>query len=210
MKAKVTLVLIFSILFLSPALAQKKLKLGLNVGGQYTDLRGFERQVKSDFEIGLMYGINIEYLYSDKISIVTGFNSERWTKKKEIIYFDSQANEDGKDTFKESHDFFNIPLLFRYKFGKKMQFFVDGGGFLNYFNKAKANEFEPLFINFEDFNYGLAFGIGTTFRFKNNTDITLQFRNDIGLADVNKNKDIKGGNIKTNTFRLIATYNFWL
>ncbi len=209
MKNRITIVLVFVVCFVVQSFAQEEIKLGLNVGGQYTDLRGFEYLVKSDFEVGLMYGISFEYMFNDILSIVVGFNSEKWTKKKELTYFDNQANESGKETFKESHYFFHMPLLFRYKFGGKKQFFIDGGGFVNYFNKAKPNGYSPLFINFEDYNYGLTFGLGTIFYFKNNTDITLQFRNDIGLTDVNKNKDTREGNIKTNTVRLIATYNFW-
>ena len=171
MRKSVIITLLFCLYFSTQSFAQKKLKLGLNVGGQYTNLRGFNYPVKGDFELGIMFGANIEYIINDELSIVAAFNSEQLVKKKEITYFDNNANQSGAETFKEKHNFFNIPLLFRYKFGGKKQFFIDGGGFVNYFNKAESNEFNPLFINFEDYNYGLAFGVGTIFYFKNNTDI---------------------------------------
>lgn len=96
----------------------------------------------------------------------------------------------------------------RYKFGNKKQFFIDAGGFLEYFNKAEPTEFTSLFINFEDYNYGLAFGAGVLFPITENTDITLQLRNDLGLTDINKFPNQTPGEIKTNTLRLVATYNF--
>ena len=81
---------------------------------------------------------------------------------------------------------------------------------MNYFNSAKPNDFLPLFIDFEDYNFGLAFGIGTLIAITETMVVTLELRNDLGLSDINKFPNQTSGEIKTNTVRLIATYNFSL
>lgn len=206
---KLSLKISFYFLILSSLVhSQDNVKLGINLGGQITNLRGFEFEVEDDFEIAPFFGVNIEAKLVKNLSLVTAFNFETLTKKTELTFFDSSIDGVRRKEVKEKYQFFNIPVLLRYKFGPKKMFFIDGGGFVNYFNKGKPNNFIPLFINFEDYNFGVAFGAGAIFPITKNTDLSLQMRNDLGLSRVNKYQNQIPGEIKTNNLRLFATYSF--
>jgi hypothetical protein len=199
---------LLALLSMSNIFAQINLKVGANIGGQTSSLRGLEYETDNKFELVPTVGLNLEVSVSPSISIVTGFNFERWKKKREVFYYDNFGNPRGLNYAKEGYDFYNMPLLIRYKFGGKKKFFIDGGGFVNYFNKGQPNGFMPLFINLEGYNFGLALGGGTVFYLNDYLDITLQLRDDFGLSDVNKFKNQTSGNVKTNTIRFIASLNF--
>lgn len=207
---KKTIFILIALFSLSNNFAQVNLKIGANIGGQISSLRGLEFETENNFEIVPTLGLNIEVAFNQSISLITAINFERWKKKRETYYFEPLNNSGRYSTVKEGYSFFNIPLLVRYKLGDKKKYFIDGGGFVNYFNTAKPNGFIPLFISFEDYNFGLSLGFGTIFYLNDRTDITLQLRNELGLTDVNKYKTMLNGNVKTNTIRLIATFNFKL
>ncbi|MBD0834055.1 porin family protein [Aestuariibaculum suncheonense] len=186
--------------------SQSNFKIGANIGGQISSLRGFDYdQPDNKFELVPVLGVNFEVCVTSSLSVITAFNYERWKKERGVYYYGGYSSYEG--TVKESYDFFNIPLLMRYKFGNKKLYFLEGGGFLNYFNKGNPSGYMPLFIDFEDYNFGLALGLGRTFYLNDNFDITLQLRNELGLSDVNKYETMVSGNVKTNTFKLIATFN---
>ena len=111
MKNYSALLLVLCTLFTSISFSQDNFKIGLNLGGQYTNLRGFDFPTDGDFQVAPMYGINLEYALTEKVSIFTGLNFERLTKKTELTFFDNQANQSGAETFKENYNFFNVPLL---------------------------------------------------------------------------------------------------
>lgn len=196
-----------SVLNFCNAFAQVNLKIGANFGGQVSSLRGLEHESENKFDLVPTTGVNFELGISQSLSVVTAFNFERWKKSREV-YSHNGYYQMGPNVVKEGYDFYNIPLLVRYKFGAKKKFFIDGGGFVNYFNKGQPNGFMPLFINFEDYNFGVAMGAGTIFYLNDFLDITLQVRNDFGLSQMNKYENQIAGNVKTNTLRMIATLNF--
>mgnify|MGYP001027405682 CR=1 FL=1 len=196
------------LLISSSVYTQDKLKLGLNIGGQLTSLRGFEFEVEDDFEIAPFFGVNIEVKLFENLYVVTAFNFETITKKTELAFYDSSSTGVRNQEVKEKYEFFNIPLQLRWKFGSNKMFFIDTGGFMNYFNKGKPNGFTPLFINFENYNYGISFGAGAVFPITRKTDLSFQIRNDLGLSRVNKFQNQIPGEIKTNTLRISATYSF--
>lgn len=210
MKKIVFVYFLMTLFSLSSTFAQVNLKIGANIGGQVSSLRGLEYETDNKFELVPMVGLNLEVSVNPSLSVVTGFNFERWKKKREVYNYDYYGNPRGINYAKEAYDFYNIPLLIRYKFGGKKKIFVDGGGFVNYFNKGQPNGFMPLFINLEGYNFGLSLGGGTIFYLNDFLDITLQLRDDFGLSDVNKYKNQTSGNVKTNTLRLFASLNFKL
>ncbi|MFD0989408.1 outer membrane beta-barrel protein [Mariniflexile jejuense] len=202
MKKEFYIVFLITIFNLSSTIAQINLKIGVNIGGQVSSLRGIEYETDNKFDIVQSVGVNLELGLSQSVSIVTSVNFERW-KKSIDIYYNHYSNES-----KEGYDFFNVPLFVRYKFGGQKKYFLDTGGFMNYYNKGQPNGIMPLFIEFEDYNFGLAFGTGIVFHLNESWDITIQVRDDIGLSNINKYENQISGNIKTNTIRLIGTLNF--
>ena len=206
MKKEFYIIFLIIVFSLSSGYAQINLKVGANIGGQVSSLRGIEYDTDNKLDLVQTVGINLELGLNQSVSIVTSFNFERWKKSIEInnyngYYYFSQET-------KEGYDFFNVPLLVRYKFGGQKKYFFDTGGFMNYYNKGQPNGFTPLFIEFKDYNFGLAFGAGTVFHLNESWDITIQIRDDIGLSNVNKYENQMSGNVKTNTIRLIGTLNF--
>ncbi|WP_345005917.1 outer membrane beta-barrel protein [Snuella lapsa] len=208
MKKNFYIFLLVTLFSLPSVFSQINLKVGANIGGQVSSLRGMDYETDKNFMVVPTLGVNIEVALKPFVSVITGVNFERWKKKRDVRYYNSYNSSSYESTVTEGHDFFNIPFLIRYKFGNKRSFFVDGGGFVNYFNQGKPNGLMSLFINFEDYNFGLALGTGTTFRLNDYLDLIIQVRNELGLTDVNKYKTMLSGNVKTNTIRLIATFNF--
>lgn len=211
MKKRINLLVLLTFLAYTNLIAQVDIKVGMNIGGQISSIRGLEFETDTNFELVPMIGLNLELALSESISIITGINFERWKKKREILSFDSFGVSEAEFSFKEGYDFYNIPFLVRYKFGEKKGFFIDGGAFVNYFNKGRPNRrFNSLFIQFEDYNFGAVLGIGKVFNVTEKIEIALQLRDELGLTDVNKYEWNVNGDIMTNTIRLIATVSYKL
>jgi hypothetical protein len=210
MSEKYIIGLVLSIATLSVLQSQIKFKAGVNVGGQFSSLRGFDFEPNENFQLGPTVGVYLELGLNSKISIVTGINFERWKLKRDIAYYDGYGRNIGIENT-EGYDFYNIPLLFRYKFGKNNDFFVEGGAFMNYFNKGRPNGVMSLFIVFEDYNFGPALGVGKIFTLNDKFDVALQLRNEFGLTNVNKYETwVSGNNILSNTIRLTASFSYTL
>ncbi len=192
------------------AISQVDFKVGLNLGGQISSLRGFDFVPNANFKLVPMVGLNVELSVSQRLSIVTGINFERWKLKRDFSYFDEFGrNLGGENT--DAYDFFNVPFLIRYRFGNNKNFFIEGGAFMNYFNKGRPNGLLPLFIVFEEYNFGPTFGVGKIFRLNERLDIALQLRNEFGISNVNKFENwVSGSNVRSNTTRLIATLSYKL
>ncbi|ULC59997.1 PorT family protein [Flaviramulus sp. BrNp1-15] len=204
----IVILLFFSIRNVS---GQIDLKIGANIGGQVSSLRGLEYETENKFELVPMIGLNLEVSFSPSVSIVTGINFERWKKKRDFALFDPFAVPEGETSYIEGYDFYNVPFLVRYKFGSKKDFFIDAGGFMNYFNKGRPNRrYSSLFIQFEDYNFGAVFGVGKTFNITDKINIDLQLRDELGLTDVNKYEWEIRGEVMTNTIRMIATVSYEL
>lgn len=202
---------LIALLGLSVAFSQVKLKPGVNIGGQISSLRGSEFEIDNNFRLVPMIGFNLEVSISPSVSIITGINFERWKKKREFPSFDQFQFPNGSFSFIESYDFYNMPLLVRYKFGGNKGFFIDGGAFVNYFNKGRPNRrFGSLFVQFEDYNFGAVLGIGKVFNLTEKIDIALQLRDELGLSDISKYEWNVTGDLMTNTIRLIATVSYEL
>ncbi|UKM65864.1 PorT family protein [Flavobacteriaceae bacterium GSB9] len=196
---------------LSSLFAQTNFKIGANIGGQISSLRGSDNEIDNNFQPVPMIGLNVEVAFGPSISIITGINFERWKKEREFLNYGSFAEPLEKVNYSEGYDFYNIPFLFRYKFGNKKDFFVDAGGFVNYFNKGRPNRrYFSLFMQFEDYNFGVLFGVGKVFRITEKIDIALQLRDELGLTDVNKYEWDVRGEVMTNTIRMLATISYEL
>lgn len=209
MNKKNILFVILSIATLSLLQGQVKLKAGVNIGGQLSSLRGFDFESNQNFQIGPTVGINLELSLNPKLSIITGINFERWKLKRDLSYYNGFNNIAIENT--EGYDFYNVPLLFRYKFGKNNNFFFEGGAFMNYFNKGRPNGVLSLFMVFEDYNFGPTLGVGKVFTLNDKLAVALQLRNEFGLTNVNKYETwVSGSNVRSNTIRLTASFSYEL
>ncbi|TBN03313.1 hypothetical protein EYD45_09905 [Hyunsoonleella flava] len=210
MKRKDTFYLLLFLFTFSGLFSQVKFNVGANFGGQISSLKGVENETETDFSLVPMFGVNLELCISPSVSIITGINFERWKKKREIN-LDPSVLPEPIFSFTEGYDFYNVPFLIRYKFGGNKDFFIDGGAFMNYFNKGRPNDrFGSLFIQFEDYNLGAVLGVGKNFDLTERIDLAIQLRNELGFTDVNKYEWEVTGDVKTNTTRLIATVSYQL
>jgi hypothetical protein len=62
--------------------------------------------------------------------------------------------------------------------------------------------------NFKSLDFGLTFGFGKTFKLKNNNEISVEIRENLGLSDISAVPVVANGSIKTNSLNLICNYSF--
>jgi hypothetical protein len=191
--------------------AQADLKIGLNAGLNYPDVRGNELAKFNNFKVGYLVGVSLDYYLKENLSIKTNVNYERKIEKLELTFFNNQAQEVGTETYNETFDFINIPILLKYEFGNS-KFFVNGGPFLNYLLKNEIDEDYPrdnseLVSEQKNIDFGLSLGIGTNITLNEKNDLIIELRNDFGLIDTGGVPNRVNGTLKTNAIKLILGWN---
>ena len=101
----------------------------------------------------------------------------------------------------------------KYKFGTNNSFFINGGPFLSYLLKSElTNNYDDTSSdqtdNFKTLDYGLTFGFGKTFKLKNNNELSIEIRENLGLSEINDVTVVDNGFVKTNSINLICNYSF--
>ncbi|MBA6153120.1 porin family protein [Gelidibacter maritimus] len=190
--------------------AQNDFKIGLNAGINYPHVRGSE-YAYNNFKVGYLLGATLDYYLTENLSLKTNINYERKVKKIQLIYFDNQAQQTGKENFNQIHEYINIPVLLKYEFGSS-KFFVNGGPFFNYLFNTKissgyAYDDSDSVSEQKDFDFGLSLGIGTNISLNENNDLTIEVRNDLGLIDTGNVPKHLDGTLKTNAIKLILGWN---
>ncbi len=232
-------ILLISILSIGGILAQDDsfkdesiYRIGFNFGPNYNKFRGNEYFKELHSRLNFTAGISFEYRVTENLSLLTNINYELKTIKSEYgrqktfnlnpkIYNNTNppwtAFQNGNVDIEELSRFhyLNIPVLVRYYFGYKKEFFVNTGFFYNrllYANTTRefSEDFNSnvFFIDPEEFfidhDIGLSFGLGTSFKISQAERIFLEFRYDLGLSNVVKNlSETYSGSLK-----FIANWSF--
>lgn len=214
---KTVYALLVSIFFISNNFAQSKLKLGVNGGLTYSSFRGNPQIETLDAGFDFLVGVSFEYQLKERLSLVSNINYDRKTATDnpyiQIIENPEDPSFYGKVKIKFRNQYLSLPILLKYKFGTNNSFFINGGPFLSYLLKSELtnnydNTSSDQTDNFKTLDYGLTFGFGKTFKLKNNNELSIEIRENLGLSEINDVTVVDNGFVKTNSINLICNYSF--
>ena len=201
-----------------------KFKFGLNVGPNYTSLRGNfyagRETAKYDPQFNFFGGLFFEYKLDKHLSIVANLNYENKSVESNYLYYDSFLDfnpEHIEDQIK--FKYINLPILLRCHFGGDNNLFLNTGIFVNNLidveniitNTDTGEKYNALdFNSFFDINdIGLVLGIGSNFNISSRNCLSIELRDDYGIQDINSlNLYYENYTSKTNSIKLILTWSF--
>ena len=181
-----------------------KATLGINLGGSLSKFRGNHESERYSAKTGFLIGVNFEYALGKNTALKTNINYESRTYGIAIYIQDIGIGvEPGwRDDADFKMEYITVPVLFKYSFGKKQQFFVNAGPFASFLT-SKTSYKSP--------NLGIAAGVGTQFKVGKGT-LVFEVRNNLGLTDyLGKLKDDGydiNHDLRSNSLNLIAAWNF--
>ena len=214
---KTVYALLVTIFFISNNFAQSKLKFGVNGGLTYSSFRGNPQIETLDAGFDFLVGVSFEYQLKERLSLVSNINYDRKTATDnpyiQIIENPEDPSFYGKVKIKFRNQYLSLPILLKYKFGTNNSFFINGGPFLSYLLKSElTNNYDDTSSdqtdNFKTLDYGLTFGFGKTFKLKNNKELSVEIRENLGLSEINDVTVVDNGFVKTNSINLICNYSF--
>jgi hypothetical protein len=211
MKTMKLLVIAIGFIATMTSTAQNNFKLGVNAGLNYPDVRGNELARYNNFKVGYLVGVSFDYYLKEHLSIKTNINYEQKIKSLEITYYNSQIEEIGREEYEEVYKYINVPILLKLEFWDA-KFYVNGGPFLNYLLSSKLDEEYPndnsdFVSEKKKIDFGVSLGVGTIFSINEKNDIAIEVRDDFGLVDTGGAPTYVNGTVKTNTIKLILSWN---
>ncbi|MDT0557205.1 porin family protein [Ichthyenterobacterium sp. W332] len=213
---KLTYCLIAVLCISQLVMAQDKFRIGINIGGTYSSLRGNPVAEENKAALDILFGASFELPLKDRLSLKMDINFESKRVTNEF------SNLGGFDPLLEtsslslSLNYVAIPVMLKYRFGKDQRFFVNGGPYYAAFRNVKTkvdgntvddNESDSLFQNSD---FGISAGIGMSFPVNDNSTINLELRNNLGLNNISKVEIVDDGSLKTNSLNLILNWDFGL
>ena len=125
------LILVFGLLLSGNLSAQNELRIGVNAGMNYPDIRGHELARYNNFNVGYLVGVSFDYFLKDNLSLKSNINYERKIKEIKLTHYNYDAEKIGSSRYREIFNYINLPVLLKYEFSNS-KFFANGGPFLNY------------------------------------------------------------------------------
>ncbi|MDR6966748.1 hypothetical protein J2X31_000746 [Flavobacterium arsenatis] len=205
----------------SVAFAQEKPKFGVNLGGTYANIRGNEAADKNKYDLNFLVGISVEVPLNERFSFVGNVNYERKTFKNTITApifidenFDPIMNSRNVDV-KVRLEYITLPLNLKYYFDSQKKVYINGGPFLGVFldstSKVEGEKTnEDANGLFKSLDFGANLGVGTNFKINEKNSLNLELRHNYGLSNISDVRVVGDGSVKTNSFNLIANWQFGL
>ncbi len=208
------LTLFISIQLFSQDNNTKKIKLGINVGTNSFDLNKDHFFDKYEKRIGYSFGISLEYRLNKKFSVITNLNYDRKIMQLENFRYREIDGNDYTATDKLKFSYLNVPLILRYYVLNRA--FLDLGGFynhsLNIENDTSVNETGESTTLWEHQNvikkndFGISIGIGYKFKFSDRNILSIELKDELGLANIANYPNTSLTELKTNTIKLILNW----
>jgi hypothetical protein len=208
---------LFLILLCTASIAQNKPVFGINVGGTYANIRGNVAANKNDYKPNFLVGGSIEIPINERFSFLGNINYERKTfgQKLEVSPFegfDPIVNSRNVD-YDVRLEYLTIPMNIKYYMDSQKRFFVNGGLFAGIFlassSKADGRDtYDDESGLFKAFDFGLNFGLGTKIKVTEKHNMNLELRHNLGLSNISERRTINDKALKTNSFNLIANWQF--
>jgi len=210
------LIFVFSLGF-----AQQKPKFGITLGATYSNIRGNEAADKNKYDFNFLIGGSIEVPLNTKFSFLGNINYERKTFKNSSAFnayylpsnFDPVFYANQQAELKLTIQYLTVPLNLKYYLDAQKKFFVNGGPFLGLFLNSSStlngsNTNEKSNNLFTALDFGANFGIGSYFKISEKYALNLELRHNYGLVNISNVPVVNNGSVKTNSFNLIANWQF--
>jgi hypothetical protein len=161
-------------------------------------------------------GLNAEVKTSENWGFKIDPNYLKLGYSYNITFTDLNGKVLSQDKLNVSLNYFQIPLLVKYSFGKKVKYFINAGPYFGYLYKysyTTKNVFQT-FMNSNSYlnsiDYGLASGLGLTINSEKKLSFKIEFRNNLGLKNISEKSNFYGA--KNKNFSLLLNlginYNF--
>ncbi|SFQ47216.1 Outer membrane protein beta-barrel domain-containing protein [Flavobacterium akiainvivens] len=195
------------------------LKFGINAGATYAGIRGNNEAEKSDYALDYLVGVSLEVPLSERLSLITNLNYERISYKRDYYVenpnFDPFLPPDGYEiTVRATMQYLTLPVNLKYYVGASKKFYINGGAFAGYFldgiSKVNGDKINDDYSIFKDFNFGANLGVGVRFPVSDTSDINIELRDNLGLANISKVPVVGDGSVKTNSVNLMVIWQFGL
>jgi hypothetical protein len=227
MNLKTTIVFIF-LVFTFSMFSQEKIFLGVNSGMTYSKFRGNDYFKNMDSQLDFSIGASFDKHLSERLLFSTNINYERSSVKKYYNYYgpgvigviqgipfgeSSPSSSVPKNKFQTRFEYINVPIMLKYLINYEKKLFINGGGYLGYLLNVKniddGRESDLDFNNqFKKIDYGLVLGIGYNYTFNPNNFLSIELRDNFGIANINQPDSYNFKNTKRNTLNLIINYHF--
>ncbi|MCA6364433.1 MAG: PorT family protein [Bacteroidetes bacterium] len=169
--------------------------------------------------MGYAGGLFAQYNFTPHIALRSGVSFERKGSTLELTMMDITGAEIGTFRGKETFDYLTVPLLFRFSFGKKIQYFVNAGPYVGFLLKQteyiEAFQILPettndLTANFKKNEFGASLGAGVNYALNDSYVFSVEVRNNLGLNNLSALPLINMGTIKTNALGLLVGLHYRL
>jgi Outer membrane protein beta-barrel domain len=222
---KKSLPLLFLILFITTqTFSQHRQRFGVNAGINYSKFRGMDvRDNDYDFGIGYLVGVSYEYYFKENLSIKANLSYDKKSSRGSTKILSREQIDDPVGivnvTYAFNYYYMTLPVLLKYEFKNAHGFFVNGGLFFGYLidsefvgkttDGVQSESYTQSTTNLNNqFDFGFTTGIGKTFQLNNRNNLVVEFRNNLGLSQTNKNNTFNGNNVRSNSYNLIVGYAF--
>lgn len=205
------------LLICTASFAQHKPKLGINAGGTYSNVRGNEIADTNKYDLNFLIGASIEIPLNERFSLLGNINYERKTFKNTATVlvdngFDPIVISREAD-IKARLEYLTIPVNLKYYIDRQKRFYVNGGIFAGIFlNSNTKVEGDNTNVNennlFKTLDFGVNLGVGTNIKITEKNSLNIEIRHNYGLANISKVQVYNDDNVKTNSFNLIANWQF--
>lgn len=192
---------------------QNRFNVGIIGGVSRNFLYGNSYLKSSNVLTAFSAGVIVQYNFPGILSVVSGLSYDLKGQQINVNYTDSRGNPIGTVKVKSLFNYQTIPLMLKATFGKRFGFFVEGGGYFSYLDKATSdapglamnNPKSDMTAYFERIDAGLAFGLGINVPLSKHIMLSLEGRNNLGLYHINKMPVYNHGSVKTNATNVLLS-----
>jgi len=203
---------IFLICFtLSFTVLSQNLKIGIEGGASYTNLRGNSIAEKSESLFSHLIGVYGEFPISEQVFLKGGLNYERKGSKIDSRIDDYNGIPLESYTINNSYNYLTLPILIKYQFNGQVKFFINGGPYVGYLLNSKSktkstNDYDTSYL-YKKIDFGLVAGVGMLIPFNDNFQFSLEIRDNLGVINISKVDVVGSGTIKTNSLNFLLGVN---
>jgi len=212
--------LICFLLAFSPLLAQQnRFTIGISGGPSFSNFHGL-KQRGVDYKDGNYFaaGVSFQYNLPKILSLTSGFLYERKGGLGQIPFTNAQGALISMGTLELRYDYAVIPLMLRATFGKKVNLFVNAGGYAAFLNSAQqrflATKLPSISQNttdaFKRYDLGTSAGAGIGVPIAKVFLISLEARYNLGLVNLISHPSSGDNPLKVRSLNVLLSFCYQL